>query len=111
MQGLDVSGCVQRARDNFSPLMQRNLLFWIPVQFVQFGFVPKDLQIPFLSCAGLAWTFILSIMAGSAKQYSKQAERVEPAVALITTNIDTRTVALTDMPEVSVRTEAVFLEV
>ena len=50
--------------------MKRNLLFWIPVQYVQFCYVPTDLQIPFLSCAGLAWTFILSILAGSAEKYS-----------------------------------------
>lgn len=80
MQGLDGSGIVQRARDNFIPLMQRNLLFWIPVQFVQFGFVPTDLQIPFLSCAGLAWTFILSVAAGSAKQYNASPPKPEIVV-------------------------------
>jgi hypothetical protein len=70
VQGLDANAAVTRAKDNFLPLMKRNLLFWIPVQFVQFGFVPDDLQIPFLSCCGLAWTFILSCAAGSAKKYS-----------------------------------------
>ena len=80
MQGLDGEGMIQRARDNFVPLMQRNLLFWIPVQFVQFGFVPTDLQIPFLSCAGLAWTFILSVAAGSAKQYNAPTPPPPPSV-------------------------------
>ena len=74
MQGLDAASSFKRAQENFLPLMKRNLLFWIPVQFVQFGFIPEDLQIPFLSCAGLAWTFILSISAGSAKQYSTPSE-------------------------------------
>ena len=32
------------------------------------------IQIPFLSCAGLAWTFILSTYAGSAKSYSPEEE-------------------------------------
>ena len=70
MQGLTFEQGLERAKENFLPLMERNLLFWIPVQFVQFGYVPTDLQIPFLSCAGLAWTFILSLMAGSATKYS-----------------------------------------
>ena len=35
--------------------------------------MPTDLQIPFLSCAGLAWTFTLSVLAGSAKKYSQDA--------------------------------------
>lgn len=85
MQGLDAGGCMQRAKANFLPLMQRNLAFWIPVQFVQFAFIPTDLQIPFLSCAGLAWTFILSVAAGSAKQYSntnnfKESIAIDPVV-------------------------------
>jgi len=68
IQGLTPSQGLTRARDNFLPLFSRNLLFWIPVQFIQFGYVPDDLQIPFLSICGLAWTFILSTMAGSATQ-------------------------------------------
>lgn len=70
MQGLNFDEGLERAKENFVPLMKRNLLFWIPVQYVQFCYVPTDLQIPFLSCAGLAWTLWLSILAGSAKKYS-----------------------------------------
>ena len=54
--------------------MKRNLLFWIPVQFIQFGYIQEDLQIPFLSLCGLAWTFIISISAGSTKQYNASPE-------------------------------------
>jgi len=70
MQGLTFEEGIERAKQNFVPLMKRNLLFWIPVQYVQFCYIPTDLQIPFLSCAGLAWTFLLSVLAGSAKKYS-----------------------------------------
>ena len=77
MQGLNVQEGMERAKQNFVPLMKRNLLFWIPVQYVQFCYLPTDLQIPFLSCAGLGWTFILSIMAGSAKKYSKDSAEHE----------------------------------
>lgn len=70
MQGLNFEEGLDRAKQNFVPLMKRNLLFWIPVQYVQFCYIPTDLQIPFLSCAGLAWTFLLSVLAGSAKKYS-----------------------------------------
>merc|ERR1739848_218617 len=74
IQGLSASAAWSRALENFVPLMKRNLLFWIPVQFIQFGYIQEDLQIPFLSCAGLAWTFILSAYAGSAKTYSPEKE-------------------------------------
>ena len=71
IQGLGAHGAIERAKENFFPLMKRNLLFWIPVQFVQFGFIEENLQIPFLSVAGLCWTFILSVSAGSATSYNK----------------------------------------
>ena len=68
VQGLDKDAAVQRAKDTFIPLMKRNLLFWIPIQFIQFGYIDENLQIPFLSAAGLIWTFIISLFAGNAKQ-------------------------------------------
>merc|ERR1712224_147992 len=85
IQGLSASAAVSRARENFIPLMKRNLLFWIPVQFIQFGYIQEDLQIPFLSCAGLAWTFILSLYAGSAKTYNpaKEIEKQDPTIELM----------------------------
>jgi Mpv17 / PMP22 family len=70
VQGLTMEQTILRARENFFPLMKRNLIFWIPVQFVQFAFIPHELQIPFLSVCGLCWTFILSMYAGSTKTYS-----------------------------------------
>lgn len=82
VQGLDFDGAVKRAQETFLPLMQRNLLFWIPVQFVQFGFIEENLQIPFLSVAGLMWTFILSVMAGSAKSYNKETVAAEDEAQL-----------------------------
>jgi hypothetical protein len=77
VQGLSVSGAVTRAQENFVPLMKRNLLFWLPVQFVQFGYLPEDLQIPFLSICGLGWTFIISVAAGSTKNYTPEKEMEE----------------------------------
>lgn len=74
VQGLSAGSALTRAKENFLPLMQRNLVFWIPVQFIQFGYIQDDLQIPFLSCCGLAWTFILSVAAGSTKSYTPQKE-------------------------------------
>jgi Mpv17 / PMP22 family len=81
IQGLTPSGALTRAKDNFIPLMKRNLLFWIPVQFVQFGYIQEDLQIPFLSVCGLAWTFILSMSAGNAKTYTPEKEVQEAMLA------------------------------
>ncbi|KAL7568252.1 hypothetical protein ACA910_022594 [Epithemia clementina (nom. ined.)] len=80
VQGLSAEGALERAKEKFVPLMKRNLLFWIPVQFVQFGFVEEQLQIPFLSVAGLCWTFILSVAAGSATNYNQQGAAAAAAV-------------------------------
>lgn len=79
LQGLTPSQSFDRARETFIPLMKRNLLFWIPVQFGVFSFVDDQLQIPILCVSGLAWTIILSIMAGSAKSYaSEEEDSLEP---------------------------------
>lgn len=68
VQGLDFDGALERVQETFIPLMKRNLLFWIPVQFIQFGYLDESIQIPFLSICGLCWTFIISVIAGNAKQ-------------------------------------------
>ena len=67
VQGLTIDQTIQRAKDTFVPLMKRNLLFWIPVQFFAFAFVEENLQIPILIVCGLVWTIILSMSAGAAK--------------------------------------------
>ena len=82
VQGLDTEGAIQRAKETFIPLMKRNLLFWIPVQFVQFGFIDENLQIPFLSFCGLAWTVIISLYAGAAKSYT-DTEIEDPALKMV----------------------------
>lgn len=77
VQGLTVEETITRARETFIPLMKRNLLFWIPVQFLAFSFVEENLQIPILIVCGLVWTIILSISAGAAK--TETAEELEVA--------------------------------
>lgn len=108
VQGLSVEGAVTRAQENFLPLMKRNLLFWIPVQFVQFGFIQEDLQIPFLSVAGLGWTFILSVYAGSTKTYvtspeDKVAAEMEEMLATSLEEIDDIPVSLGRAANATVR--------
>lgn len=71
VQGLSVEETVGRAKETIWPLMIRNWLFWIPVQFAVFGFVPDEAaQISILIACGLVWTTILSAFAGSTKEYS-----------------------------------------
>eukprot|EP00557_Chaetoceros_sp_GSL56_P005784 CAMPEP_0176502642 /NCGR_PEP_ID=MMETSP0200_2-20121128/14867_1 /TAXON_ID=947934 /ORGANISM="Chaetoceros sp., Strain GSL56" /LENGTH=197 /DNA_ID=CAMNT_0017901737 /DNA_START=520 /DNA_END=1110 /DNA_ORIENTATION=- len=70
LQGLSMDATIERAQQTLLPLLKRNWLFWIPVQYFQFGYVEEPLQIPFLCVAGLAWTFILSALAGSVKSYN-----------------------------------------
>jgi hypothetical protein len=75
IQGLDMEEGYQRARSKFLPLMQRNLMFWVPIQFIQFRFVEENLQIPFVCVAGLIWTIILSTVAGNTQQTSLEPEQ------------------------------------
>lgn len=88
VQGLNAEQSIERAKENFIPLMKRNLLFWIPVQFVQFGFIEEGLQIPFLSVCGLAWTFILSIAAGSTKNYTDESVELDDIKSEIAADVE-----------------------
>jgi hypothetical protein len=69
---------IGRVQDNFLLLMKRNLLFWTPVQLLQFGYIQEDFQedfqISFLSTCGLAWMFILSKSSGAAKSCTPERE-------------------------------------
>ena len=66
VQGLSWSETKHRAQTTFLSLMQRNWLFWIPVQFAVFGFCPQpDWQISILIVCGFLWTVILSFAAGT----------------------------------------------
>mmetsp|Transcript_10470 Transcript_10470/g.13266 ORF Transcript_10470/g.13266 Transcript_10470/m.13266 type:complete len:330 (+) Transcript_10470:197-1186(+) len=82
VQGLSAEGAIQRAKETFIPLMKRNLLFWIPVQFIQFGFIEESLQIPFLAVGGLAWTFIISLFAGNAQKSYSSSSKLEEEVEM-----------------------------
>ena len=79
VQGLTLKGTIRRAKETFLLLMKRNMMFWIPIQFLAFGFIQKHLQIPVLILCGLAWTVILSLSAGSAAMSQQQHQ--QPAAA------------------------------
>jgi Mpv17 / PMP22 family len=69
VQGLSWNQSMNRGMQQFVPLMKRNLLFWIPVQFGVFGWVTDDaMQISILIACGFIWTMILSAYAGSVSQ-------------------------------------------
>jgi hypothetical protein len=63
----------------FLPLIKRNLIFWIPIQFVQFKYVPQKMQIPFVCLAGLVWTIVLSVLTGNSNQAAVEASYVRDA--------------------------------
>lgn len=44
----------------------RNWCFWLPVQFVQFSFIPPNLQITYVAAFGVIWNAILSWSTSSA---------------------------------------------
>jgi len=64
LKNLNLKECLERCQALFFPLLKRNYLFWLPIQFVQFLVIPDSFQITFLSIAGLLWTVILSSLGG-----------------------------------------------
>jgi Mpv17 / PMP22 family len=78
VQGLTIEQSIDRGAQSFIPLMQRNLLFWIPVQFGVFGWINDDaMQISVLIACGLIWTMILSVFAGAAAADQNDAIAIE----------------------------------
>jgi len=63
LRGHEPEQIAAHAHAQFAPLMQRNILFWLPAQFIQFTLVPVELHVPFVCVAGLAWNAILSAHA------------------------------------------------
>jgi hypothetical protein len=59
--------------DTFSKIpstLQRNWLFWVPVQFFQFNFIPVDLQVTYCACFSVIWNAILSWSTSSSNSAS-----------------------------------------
>jgi len=75
VQGLSAEESLARARSRFVSLTLRNWQFWIPVQFVQFNYLPEEWQVPYTCAMGLVWNVILSAAAGSARE-PESAEEV-----------------------------------
>ena len=61
-----------RPQAGFRKLYSRSLLYWLPVQCVQFSLVPQRYKVVFLSVAGLLWTTLLSVVAGSVQRWRQQ---------------------------------------
>lgn len=87
VQGLTVDETYARGREKFFPLIQRNLQFWLPVQIVQFEFVPEELQVTWVAAFGLIWKIILSTIAGNAKA-DISAARTSPLPGACATDVE-----------------------
>lgn len=71
LQGLTPSQSLRRARTHFLPLMSSTLAFWIPVNLVQFCWVPSLWQVPFVCLVGFIWTMILSMRVGKCEDLGR----------------------------------------
>ena len=65
------------------------MTFELSNQFIQFGYIQEDLQIPFISVCGLAWTCILSVLAGAAKQHTETTDDENVGDAAVATMVTT----------------------
>ena len=69
VQGLTLQQCLRRARGQLPALFGLNLLFWFPVQLVQFSLVPLRYKVPFICLASVIWNIIISAIAGSVARW------------------------------------------
>jgi len=84
IQGLSLPETLSRAKAGFAGLYGRSLLYWLPVNVVQFNFVPERFKVPFLTIMCFGWSLCASMIAGYAQAWRKvqgdDAERRLPSL-------------------------------
>jgi Mpv17 / PMP22 family len=66
-----------RGSINLMKMIPRNWAFWVPLQFVQFNFIPMEFQVIYCSFLGLIWNVCLSFFtAGSSAKEAPLTETV-----------------------------------
>ena len=106
--GLDAEAALTRMKYLYVPLLRRNYVFWLPIQFVQFFALPPAWHVPFLSVASLVWTCVLSTLgsgklATSNTESSLSLQQLEPmsnAEAAASVNELTDAVTIDDLAEI-----------
>ena len=78
VQGLTIEDTIARAREKFLPLVQRNLQFWLPVQIVQFEFVPEELQAIAIACPVRGGHHMPSIVTTCRGWFASHAAAISP---------------------------------
>jgi hypothetical protein len=73
VRGMTLQASIDNGKAQYLRIYSRNVGFWIPVQMIQFFYVPQEWQIPFLCAAGFTWTVILSSLSLSAPRASAPA--------------------------------------
>jgi len=89
----------ERARSLYFPLLKRNYIFWLPTQFFQFLVLPPDFQIPFLCCASLCWTVILSSVGGTASTSAPPSDAIQVEMTEPVLTMDTGTTSINDLTD------------
>lgn len=67
VQGLSLRASWQRMRENYFSMCFTTLRFWVPVQIIQFIFVPLKWQVSSIQVTSFIWNVILSSLVGSCK--------------------------------------------
>eukprot|EP00658_Telonema_sp_P-2_P043424 TRINITY_DN31360_c0_g1_i1.p1 TRINITY_DN31360_c0_g1~~TRINITY_DN31360_c0_g1_i1.p1 ORF type:complete len:376 (+),score=106.47 TRINITY_DN31360_c0_g1_i1:166-1293(+) len=66
---------MKKWRRNLVEDVKASWQIWIPCNFVNFGFMPMHLRIPFMACCSMAFCIVLSSMRGG-KQVTPEADRI-----------------------------------
>ena len=80
VRGMDLQTAVENAKAQYFRIYFRNVGYWIPVQMVQFFYLPQEWHIPFLCVAGFVWSIILSSVALSGQPASPEPAGAAQAV-------------------------------
>jgi hypothetical protein len=67
-----------RQNINVRQMVPKNWAFWVPLQFIQFNFIPTRYQVTYCAVVGFVWKFLLSFLTAGKVQTQTSAKTVAP---------------------------------
>jgi len=78
-----------RSNIHVRKLIPRNWAFWLPLQFIQFKFIPAQAQVVFCSMVGLVWSILLSCFASGSNSNNNSNNSAETTKSTSATDCPT----------------------
>lgn len=76
VSGEPLSYAVQKYKSEIWESVKTLWSVWVPLQLINFAFVPRHMRVPYVAGVSFGWTMILSVMQGKFDSQAKMASQV-----------------------------------